>query len=79
MPVYPGAHNREHRHTGIAMMTPEAVHYGHAAQLHRARAAVLAGAYAAYPERFVRKLPAPKPLPVAVWINPPEPTQEAAQ
>jgi hypothetical protein len=27
----------------------------------------------------VRKPPAPKPLPTAVWINPPEPTQEAAQ
>jgi hypothetical protein len=27
----------------------------------------------------VGKPPAPKPLPIAVWINPPEPTQEAAQ
>jgi putative transposase len=74
-----GWYNREHRHAGIAMMTPQAVHYGHAAQLHQARAAVLAGAYAAHPERFVRKPPAPTPLPVAVWINRPEPTAEAAQ
>jgi putative transposase len=74
-----GWYNREHRHSGIAMMTPQAVHYGHAAQLHQARAAVLAGAYAAHPERFVRKPPAPTPLPVAVWINRPEPTPEAAQ
>jgi hypothetical protein len=27
----------------------------------------------------VRKPPAPKPLPTAVWINPPKPTQEATQ
>jgi putative transposase len=72
-------YNREHRHSGIAMMTPEAIHYGHAVQLHQARAQVLAAAYAAHPERFVRRPPAPKPLPTAVWINPPEPTQEPAQ
>jgi putative transposase len=74
-----GWYNAEHRHWGIAMMTPEAVHYGHAAKLHQARAAVLAAAYTAHPERFVRRPPVPKPLPTAVWINPPEPTQEAAQ
>jgi hypothetical protein len=27
----------------------------------------------------VRKPPTPKPLPTAVWINPPESTQEATQ
>jgi putative transposase len=74
-----GWYNREHRHSGIAMMTPEAIHYGHAVQLHQARARVLATAYAAHPERFVRRPPAPKPLPTAVWINPPESTQEATQ
>jgi putative transposase len=72
-------YNRQHRHAGIAMMTPEAVHHGHAAQLHRARAQVLAAAYAAHPERFVHRPPAPKPLPTAVWINPPESTQQAIQ
>jgi putative transposase len=72
-------YNRVHRHSGIAMMTPEAVHHGHAAQLHRARAEVLSDAYAAHPERFVRKPPAPKPLPTAVWINPPQPSQQPAQ
>ena len=74
-----GWYNAEHRHAGIAMMTPEAVHYGHADKLHQARAQVLAVAYAAHPERFVRRPPAPKPLPTAVWINPPESTQEATQ
>jgi putative transposase len=74
-----GWYNAEHRHSGIAMMTPEAVHYGHADKLHQARAEVLAAAYTAHPERFVRRPPAPKPLPTAVWINPPEPTQQATQ
>jgi putative transposase len=72
-------YNRQHRHAGIAMMTPEAVHHGRAAQLHRARAQVLAAAYAAHPERFVHRPPAPKPLPTAVWINPPDSTQQAIQ
>ena len=74
-----GWYNTAHRHSGIAMMTPQAVHYGHAAQLHHARAEVLAAAHSAHPERFVRRPPVPQPLPVAVWINRPEPTQEAAQ
>jgi putative transposase len=72
-------YNQTHRHSGIAMMTPEAIHYGHAAALHQARTQVLTDAYAAHPERFVRKPPAPKPLPTAVWINPPQPSQEPAQ
>jgi putative transposase len=72
-------YNREHRHSGIAMMTPQAVHYGHAARLHQARTQVPAAAYAAHPERFMRRPPAPKPLPTAVWINPPESTQETTQ
>jgi putative transposase len=72
-------YNAAHRHAGIAMMTPEAVHYGHAARLRQARAQVLVAAYAAHPERFVRRPPASKPLPTAVWINPPESTQDATQ
>ncbi len=74
-----GWYNQVHRHSGIAMMTPEAVHYGHAPRLHQARAHVLTAAYAAHPERFVRKPPAPRPLPTAVWINPPQPTDQTAQ
>jgi transposase InsO family protein len=33
-------YNHEHRHSGIGLMTPAAVHHGHAEQLHAARAAV---------------------------------------
>jgi hypothetical protein len=37
------------------------------------RAQVLASAYAAHPERFVRGLPQPPARPTEVWINPPKP------
>jgi putative transposase len=64
-------YNREHRHSGIAMMTPEQVHYGRAAEVHERRAKILAGAFNAHPERFVRGMPTAKMIPDAVWINPP--------
>jgi hypothetical protein len=34
---------------------------------------VLALAYSAHPERFVRGVPRPAAAPAAVWINPPKP------
>ena len=64
-------YNHEHRHSGIGLMTPAAVHSGHAAALREKRARVLAAAHAARPERFVRGVPRPPDLPRAVWINPP--------
>ena len=76
MPVYPGAHNHQHhrRHSGIGLMTPATVHHGQAEQTHAARRAVLDTAYAAAPERFVRRAPTPPPVPVpvAAWINKPD-------
>jgi len=69
-------YNTEHRHTGIALLTPEMVHYGLADSVITARQEVLAAAYALHPERFVRKPPAALPLPEAVWINPPTGQQE---
>jgi putative transposase len=75
-----GWYNFEHRHSGIALLTPADVHLGRADQIIGARAAVLDGAYAAHPERFVRKPPQPPRLPQAVWINKPldplEPPQQ---
>jgi len=70
-----GWYNTEHRHAGIGLLTPEAVHYGRAPDLHAARTAVLNAAYAAHPERFVNHPPVPPPLPRAAWINPPKPAQ----
>lgn len=71
-------YNHEHRHSGIGLMPPAAVHSGRAGALHTERAQVLASAYAERPERFVRGLPRPPALPVAAWINPPK-TAVAAQ
>lgn len=42
------------------------------------RAIVLDAAYAAHPERFVNKRPAPPELPGVAWINKPQP-QDGAQ
>jgi putative transposase len=64
-------YNREHRHSGIALLTPEVVHYGHAEEVIAARRLVLEEAYRMHPERFVNKRPEPPTLPAAVWINPP--------
>jgi putative transposase len=69
-------YNAEHRHSGIGLMAPEIVHYGQAQAAYDARAQVLATAYAAHPERFVRQAPRPPQLPTAAWINPPRPTSD---
>jgi putative transposase len=74
-----GWYNLEHRHSGIALLTPADVHHGRADQVITARAAVLESAYAAHPERFVRKPPTPPRLPQAVWINKPVDPTEAPQ
>jgi putative transposase len=74
-----GWYNAEHRHSGIALLTPADVHHGRAEQVTLARGAVLEGAFAAHPERFVRKPPQPPRLPEAVWINKPADPQESPQ
>ncbi len=65
-------YNTEHRHSGIAYLTPEMVHHGHAADVIDARQVVLLEAYASHPERFVKAAPRPLELPESVWINKPE-------
>ena len=65
-------YNQEHRHTGISLLTPEMVHFGNAPEVLQARERVLIRAYQDHPERFVNKVPTPKPLPTAAWINPPK-------
>jgi putative transposase len=67
-----GWYNGEHRHGSLGLLTPEMVHRGRAEEVRAARQVVLADAYAAHPERFVRKRPEPPPLPGPVWINPPK-------
>jgi len=64
-------YNHQHRHSGIGLMTPAAVHDGRARQLHAERARVLAQAYQRTPERFVRRPPRPPALPTVAWITSP--------
>lgn len=64
-------YNTKHRHSGIAMLTPEMVHYGRATDVLAKRHQVRLEAYAAHPERFPKGPPRRQQLPPAVWINPP--------
>ena len=64
-------YNHEHYHSGLALLTPATVHYGHAQAVLERRQKTLEAAYALHPERFVRGLPRPPSLPTAVWINEP--------
>ena len=64
-------YNLEHRHSGIAYLTPVVVHSGQAHAVITRRAAVLSAAYDRHPERFVSGPPSPPELPTAVYINPP--------
>ena len=69
-------YNDDHRHSGIGMMTPAMVHYGLAPAIRENRQLVLDAAYAAHPDRFVRRPPTPLPLPKEVWINKPQNSDE---
>jgi putative transposase len=71
-------YNGAHRHSAIGLMTPADVHHGRAETVHADRARVLDAAYAATPERFVRRPPTPPALPTAAWINKPDDERAAA-
>lgn len=65
-------YNDEHHHSALGLLTPADVHHGRVEQRTLERAAVLAAAHAAHPERFPHGPPRPrKPSPV-VWINKPK-------
>jgi len=68
-------YNKEHRHSGIALMTPEQVHYGIDQQIFQHRSDVLVAAFEKNPNRFKGRQPVPKSLPTAAWINRPETDQ----
>jgi len=65
-------YNTAHRHTGIALMTPDTVHHGQAAAVTEQRVVTLSAAFAATPNRFKHVAPTPPELPSAAWINPPK-------
>jgi putative transposase len=64
-------YNKEHYHSGLALLTPETVHYGKAQERSDARQLVLSSAYKTNPERFVNGAPMVLQLPKEVWINSP--------
>jgi putative transposase len=65
-----GWYNQRHRHSGIAYLTPEDVHYKRAEAVIARRQQVLDQAKQDHPERFVRG-PLHPSLPKQVWINNP--------
>jgi putative transposase len=64
-------YNTIHRHSGIAYMTPQTVHYGQADAMLANRQTALDAAFRTNPNRFKGNNPKPRPVPEAVWINPP--------
>jgi putative transposase len=72
-------YNRDHRHGGIAMVTPHDLHHGLAEGRRRDRANVLLDAWAKHPERFPHGCPTPAQLPTAAWINKPSSTAAPAE
>jgi putative transposase len=68
-------YNHQHRHSGIGLHTPASVHYDTAAEIRAERARTLDAAYAANPDRFGHRRPAPPTLPTQAWIN--DPSREA--
>jgi putative transposase len=72
-------YNEDHYHTGLGLLTPASIHYGHHQPVLDQRQQVLNAAFAAHPERFVQGRPTPQPLPEAVWINPPKEQETIAE
>ena len=64
-------YNHEHRHSGIALLTPADVHRGLVEQRIQTRQAALDDAFKAHPSRFKGNPPVAERPPEAVWINKP--------
>jgi len=65
-------YNHQHRHSGIAFLTPADVYFGRAEAVLEQRHAVRIAAYAKHPERFPNGVPKQSVLPPATYINPPQ-------
>ena len=65
-------YNQQHKHSGIAMLTPESVHYGRSNDILRQRQSVIDTAAEIHPNRFKGKTPKLESLPDTVWINKPK-------
>ena len=64
-------YNHEHRHSGIAMLTPADLHRGLVEPRIQARQLTLDHAFKLHPNRFKGKAPVAQRPPTAVWINKP--------
>ena len=62
-------YNDEHRHSGLAFLTPATVHHGDPAAVLAQRQSAMDLAYQRAPERFVNGPPRIPALPTEVWIN----------
>jgi hypothetical protein len=60
------------RHSGIALMAPDTVHYGRSTALTVRRGVTLDAAFIAHPARFKGVAPRPPSVPLTAWINPPK-------
>jgi len=69
-------YNCEHKHSGIAMLTPETVHYGRSEAVLEKRQVALNNAFKLNPMRFKGRMPVTASLPEAAWINQPTATTE---
>ena len=70
-------YNTQHRHSGIAMLTPESVHYHTHQEVLNARSHILTQAFTLHPERFVKGVPTVENVPPKVWINNPFPKEKS--
>ncbi len=64
-------YNDEHRHSGLALLTPSDIHHGRTDTVLNVRQKALLKAYEAKPERFVHGPPRVAHPPQEVWINNP--------
>lgn len=71
-------YNKSHKHSGIAYLTPEDVHYERVDSVISKRQAVMEKVFQLYPERFVKGSPVVKKPSEAVWINKPEESPDQA-
>ena len=66
------AYNNEHKHAGLEMLTPAAVHCGKVEEVIAIKQAALDEAYRRNPVRFPHGPPVAKRPPAEVWINRPD-------
>ncbi len=72
-------YNTEHKHSGIAFLTPADVYYGRSEEVLSRRHEVLLAAYGKRPDRFPQGPPRRRNLLPATYINPPRSNIEAAK